>query len=82
MKEIVDEAKQIAGIEKMNLYFTDEELLKQDQEHYYELGMAEGIEKNRREVVLNMLKKKFSREDIADCTNLSLEEIKQIESNN
>ena len=44
MKKIVDEAKKIAGIEKMHLYLTDEEMRKQDEEYYYNKGKADGIE--------------------------------------
>ena len=82
MKEIMNEAKQIAGIEKMHLYLTDEELHKQDQEQDYEMGMADGmdkgIEKKQQEVVLNMLEEKISLETIAKCTDLSLKEVKRI----
>ena len=45
MKKIVDEAKKIAGIEKMHLYLTDEEMRKQDEEYYYNKGVTDGIEK-------------------------------------
>jgi predicted transposase/invertase (TIGR01784 family) len=75
MKEIIDEAKQIAGIEKMDLYLTDEEMLKQEEEHYYELGMTDGIKK----VVFKMLKDNVPFETISKYTNLSFQEIDQIQ---
>ena len=45
MKKIIEEAKKIAGVEKMDLYLTDEELMKQDQEYYYNKGHDEGYDK-------------------------------------
>ena len=38
MKDIIDESKKIAGIEKMNLYLTDEEMMELDKKHYIEVG--------------------------------------------
>ena len=74
MKKIVDETKKIAGLEKMDLYLSDEELLKQDQEYYFN----QGIHKNQQEIVLNMLKDNVSKDIISKYTNLSLEEIERI----
>ena len=90
MSEIMEEAKQIAGVEKMNLYLSDEELLKLDQEEYYqkgikegikegiEQGIKEGIEQNRCEMIINMYKDKMPIETIAKYSNLSIKEIKNI----
>ena len=77
MKEIVDEAKQIAGIEKVNLYLTDEELLKQDQDYYF----AKGIEETQKDVILNMVKKEMSLETISDIVNLPIDKVEQIIAN-
>ena len=41
MKEIIDESKRIAGIEKMHLYLTDEEMMELDKKHYIEIGREE-----------------------------------------
>lgn len=43
MKEIIEEAKKIAGTMELDLYATDEELIKMDQEYYFEKGVQEGI---------------------------------------
>ena len=82
MSEIIDEAKQIAGVEKMNLYLSDEELLKLDQEEYYQKGIKEGIkegiEQNRKEMIINLYANNVSIETISKSTNLSIKEIKKI----
>ena len=74
MGEIINEAKQIAGIEKMNLYLTDEEMLKMDQEEYYQKGIKEG----KREIIINMNNRSIPIETIAECVNLQVDEIKKI----
>ena len=76
MKKIIDEAKKIAGTEKMDLYLTDEELLQKDQEHYYNLGLNDGISQNKREIILNMLKENLSLETISKYTNQENNELK------
>ena len=78
MKEIIDEAKQISGIEKMNLYLTDEEMMKNDQAYYRELGREE----TRRELIINMNKKNIDIKTISDISNLSIDEIMKIIENN
>ena len=86
MKEIVDEAKKIAGREKAFLYLTDEELFKQDQEYYYSKGLKEGIkegiEQNKKDVILKMIKKEIPLETISDIVNLSADEIQKMISDN
>ena len=77
MKKIVDEAKKIAGIEKMHLYLTDEEMRKQDEEYYYNKGVEQGII----QTIKNMLRKKVSIEDIANYTGKSIEDINMIINN-
>ena len=44
MSEITCESKKIAGIMDLDLYMSDEELLKMDQDHYYKKGIEEGIQ--------------------------------------
>ena len=74
MKEIIDEAKQISGIQKMNLYLTDEQMLKNDQAYYKELGREE----NMREIIINMFNDKMPLDLIAKYTKLSLGKVKKI----
>ena len=90
MEEIIKEAKEIAGIEKMNLYLTDEELMKQDQEFYFKKGKQEGIElgkqegielgkqENKIEMIINMFNDNVSLDTIAKYSNLSIDEVKKI----
>ena len=74
MGEIIKEAKQIAGIEKMHLYLTDEEMQENDRKYYFETGVAE----SQKKVIINMISKKYSLETISDCVNLPLDKVKQI----
>ena len=74
MEEIIKEAKEIAGIEKMNLYLTDEELMKQDQEFYFKKGKQE----NKIEMIINLYHNRVSVETIAKSANLSIDEVKKI----
>ena len=47
-----------------------------------EKGISQGIQENKREVVLNMYKNNLSTQMIANCTNLSISEIEEIINNN
>ena len=74
MSKVIKEAKQIAGIEKMRLYLTDEEMIKNDNKHHFE----EGVAQTKKDVIRNMLHEKFSLELISKCVNLPLDKVKQI----
>ena len=78
MKEIIDESKKIAGIEKMNLYLTDEEMLELDKKHYIEVGYNQGREENRKEIVKSFYQNGASLELISKSTGLSIEDINKI----
>ena len=82
MKEIIDEAKKIAGKEKAFLYLTDEELFKQDQEYYFNKGIEKGIEQEKKDIILNMIKKDMSVNIISDIVNLPIEKVQEIINNN
>ena len=83
MKEIVEETKKIAGIEKMDLYLTDEEMIKQDQEFIRKQGFKEGAKKGaydkQVEIAKKMLNEKMPIDLIIKITNLSKEEIENID---
>ena len=74
MKEIIDEAKQISGIEKMNLYLTDEEMMKNDQAYYKELGREE----KEHEMIINFYNNGVSLELISKSSGLTIKEIEKI----
>ena len=74
MKEIIDEAKQISGIEKMNLYLTDEEMMKNDQAYYRELGREE----KEHEMIINFYNNGVSLELISKSSGLTIKEIEKI----
>ena len=41
-------------------------------------GMEQGMENKKREIIINMIQKKFTDEIIADIANVSLEYIEEI----
>ena len=82
MKEIINEAKQIAGIEKMNLYLTDEEMMKQDEEFFRKEGRAEGRKEEKREMIINLYNNGVSLDIISKSSGLSIDEVKKIISTN
>ena len=45
------------------------------------LGKEEGAEESKKEVIINMLKKKLDYDTISEVTGKTIEEIKEIESN-
>ena len=90
MKKIVNEAKQIAGLEKMDLYLTDEEMIKQDEEFIrqegykdglaegHASGLAEGRNERQNEMIINLYKNGISLDLISKSANLSIEEVQKI----
>ena len=77
MSEIIEESKKIAGIMDLDLYMSDEELLKMDQDHYYQKGIIE----TKKEMIINMYKANIDINKISECSNLSINEIKDIINN-
>ena len=90
MEKVVKEAKEIAGLEDIKLYFTEDEILKYDKEIEYnrglekglkeghEKGIQEGIEQNKQEMVINMFNDKLPVETIMKYANLTKEEVEKI----
>ena len=74
MKDLIKEAKKMAGIEKMNLYLSDDEMIQQDEE----ILIEKGREEEKREIAKNMLQKGMSIDDIVEITTLSKEKIKEL----
>ena len=74
MKEIINETKKIAGIEKMDLYLTDEELMKQDQEYYFN----KGIQEKEKEMVIAFYNNGVSLDIISKSSGLTIDEVKRI----
>ena len=70
----IDEVKQISGIEKMNLYLTDEEMMKNDQAYYKELGREE----KEREMIINLYNNGVSLDIISKSLELTIKEIEKI----
>lgn len=82
MKKVIKEAREIAGLENLKLYFTEEEVLKYDNEirynEGYQTGHDEGIQQTKKEMVINMYKKNFDIETISQIANLSIDETEEI----
>ena len=74
MKDIVDEVNQIAGNEEMNLYLSDEELFKLDQEY----ERRQGSKETRKQVIANMLKNNLSLDLIYKCVDIPTTEVEKI----
>ena len=82
MEKVVKEAREIAGLDNLNLYFSEEEVQKMDMEESYEKGLNDGIVQKEREMVINMFNKNISTELIAECANLTTREVNEIIRNN
>ena len=82
MEKVVKEAREIAGLDNLNLYFSEEEVQKMDMEESYEKGLNDGIVQKEREMVINMFNKNISTELIAECANLTTREVNEIIGNN
>ena len=93
MEKIIDEAKKIANELELDLYATDEEFRRMDQEEYFNNGLKEGIEQGikqgieqgilqkQKELVINFYNNKVPIEVIAKSANLTTKEVKSIIDN-
>ena len=94
MEKVVKEAKEIAGIDNLNLYLSEDEVRRLDGEEKYEegfnagkeegfnAGINAGIVQTRQEMIINFYNNNVPIEIIAKSSNLSLEEINKIIQNN
>ena len=78
MKKIIKEAKEIAGLDKMNLFLTEEELYEQDKEYYTNEGFKMGLEQKNIEIAKNLLKENIDIKIISKATGLSFEELNDL----
>ena len=74
MKDVIDESKKIAGLDKMGLYLTDEELFELDKKYYIEVGRDE----EKQEMINNLYKKGVSLDIISEASGLSIDKVKKI----
>ncbi len=76
MEKMVDEAKELTDNFDSLLYYDYDELKKQEA---YELGEAsgveQGVEQNKVEIALNMLKKDMDTKLICEVTGLTHDEL-------
>ncbi len=79
MEKMVDEAKELTDNFDSLLYYDYDELKKQEA---YELGEAsgveQGVEQNKVEIALNMLKKNMNTKLICEVTGLTHDELNVI----
>ena len=79
MEKMVDEAKELTDNFDSLLYYDYDELKKQEA---YELGEAsgveQGVEQNKVEIALNMLKKNMDTKLICEVTGLTHDELNVI----
>lgn len=72
MEKMVDEAKELTDNFDSLLYYDYDELKKQEA---YELGETSGVERNKVEIALNMLKKNMDTKLICEVTGLTHDEL-------
>ncbi|MBQ8891832.1 MAG: hypothetical protein IJ068_03095 [Bacilli bacterium] len=90
MEKVVKTAKEIAIDKKIPFYLSEEEIRRLDREEAveegyangYESGKNDGIEQNRREMVINFYKNGATFELISKSSGLSVDEIKKIIKDN
>ena len=75
MEKMVDEAKELTNNFDSLLYYDYDELKKQEA---YELGEASGVEQNKVEIALNMLRENTNSDFICKVTGLSLDEVEKL----
>ena len=75
MEKMVDEAKELTDNFDSLLYYDYDELKKQEA---YELGEASGVEQNKVEIALNMLRENTNSDFICRVTGLSLDEVEKL----
>ena len=82
MEKVVKEAREIAGLDNLNLYFSEEEVQKMDMEESYEKGLNDGIVQKEREMVINLYNNNVPIEIISKSANLTTCEVNEIIGNN
>lgn len=77
MKEVIKEAKQIAGMEELPLYLQGDEIRRLDQEYHFNQGYQERI-KEEKKMIINLSNSGVPIETISKASNLSIEEVEKI----
>ncbi len=83
MEKMIDEAKILTDNFDLLLYYDREKLKKQEEyelgeEAGKEIGFKAGVSQNKKELTINMLKKKMSDELICEITGLSIEDVNEL----
>ena len=93
MENVIKNAREIAGKEKLTLFLTEDEIIKKDEDFIrsesYDQGIQEGIEQGIQEGILqnqisiinNLFAKKMSLKNISEIVNLSVNDVKKIINN-
>ncbi len=86
MEKVVKEAKEIAGLENIKLYFTEDEILKYDGEIEYNRGLKDGrqagIKENQREMIISLHNNGVPVDIRSKSAKLTIEETKKIINEN
>lgn len=78
MENIIKNAREIAGKEKLTLFLSEDEIMKKDEEFIRNESYQEGIEQNKISVIHNLVTKKMSLKDISEVVNLPIDEVKKL----
>ena len=82
MKDVIEEAKQIADINQMDFYLTEEEMIKADEEYYKAKYLEQGHLEEKENMILAFYQNGVSLDLISKSSGLSIEEIKKIINDN
>ena len=74
MENIIKNAREIAGKEKLTLFLSEDEIMKKDEEFI----RNESYEQVKISVIHNLVAKKMSLKDISEVVNLPIDEVKRI----
>ena len=74
MENIIKNAREIAGKEKLTLFLSEDEIMKKDEEFI----RNESYEQIKTSLIHNLVAKKMSLKDISEVVNLPIDEVKRI----
>ena len=74
MENIIKNAREIAGKDKLTLFLSEDEIIKKDEEFI----RNESYEQIKISVIHNLVAKKMSLKDISEVVNLPIDEVKRI----
>ncbi len=78
MEQVIKNAKEISGKDKIPLYLSESEIRRLDREEAVQEGYDTGIIEKQNEMIINMYKNNISLDIISKVSGLTIEEVKKI----